>query len=234
VISQREKIRQLNAFLDRFSALSNVVTPTYSRFLYDYEKAKNRFINQERINLDTLNIFDVLGFGRDEKCHSRVLAWLLDRRDEIGSHYQGSKFFEIFCAKLNLPREYATTTYEVHRECQGKFSTIDIEIVKPAKFIIHIENKVGATEGHDQLERESRDLMRKQDEYGIATNHVHGYYLTPYGVPPKKRSPFKPLSWSVIHACLSSFTSDKTPFKLGWFLDQYSSTIFSHVLRRSE
>lgn len=200
------------------------------KFINEVSQAKKRFIKNEAKHLEFLNIFDVLGFKTDEVRHSRVLAWLFNREKVAGRHFQEKLFFKEFCKSLGLPLRYANENYSVTSEESGEESRIDISIKCPSRFIIHIENKVHAGEGYQQLKKEWDDLKKNQYAYHIPDKNIHAYFLTKTGYLPSESYGFKSLSWEQIGNIVRGCTSNKLPVKLQWFLNQYLMTINEHIL----
>jgi hypothetical protein len=74
------------------------------------------------------NILSVLELADKEIFHSKILAWLLNKK---GTHGQGNRFFSIFLmelAALGLSSEYAFLDYTVGKEEAGSSSRIDISV----------------------------------------------------------------------------------------------------------
>jgi hypothetical protein len=188
---------------------------------------KKEYFRRERNELTTLNVFDVLTFARDEVIHSKVIAWLLD---PAGSHMHENLFFKIFLGELGISPAYADFEYQVSTEVSGESSRIDIEILSFQAFVIHIENKIGASEGENQLMNEWTDLQRRANAQEIPKSSRHGLFLTPTGHLPSMHAGFKALSWVTILSCVKTFSEEIESQKLIWFLDQYRQTILTHII----
>lgn len=191
---------------------------------------------------DDFNLFEVMGVAGDEVRHSRVLAWLLDRRLEQGSHAQGSLGFRLFIEELGRElgaestptiTSYPDEPYWVRCEVSGSQSRIDIEIASRGKFIIHIENKIWSSEGADQTNREWRDLERRAKELEIPTANAHGIFLTLDGCRPQNPH-FVPVEWRRIANVLDKFAEEAKARDVKWFADHYAKAVRKLVLTQSK
>ncbi len=175
---------------------------------------RKKWAERQRGSAEDFNLFEVLGVATDEVRHSRLLAWLLDHRIERGTHAQGSLGFRLFleelCDELHWQSSddvlgYALENYWVRCEVTGDQSRVDIEIASPAKFLIHIENKIMAGEGEDQTKREYEDLRRRASALGIAESKTHGIFLSPAGTRPSNVG-FHAVRWSRIGDVFARFS----------------------------
>lgn len=183
-----------------------------------------------------LNCWAILGLEQSEVQHSRVLAWLLDRR---GSHAQGSLFLQHICTEIlsgnTLPDSCFRENYRVRTEVAHERSRIDIEVLSKT-FVIHFEVKVTAREGEAQTDRERHDLQQKATSLSIPAERVFGVYLTRDGSPCGDRSVFAPVGWkrivrAVTRAADHIRSSCRDNVYLPWVLDKYVETIDVRVLR---
>jgi hypothetical protein len=116
------------------------------------------------LTAERFNIFDILGLR--ENHHSRFLAFLLD---PTAAHDQGARFLRAFVARLtNLPcygQGDAETTIDWEnwseddwRRCRVRLENpadeqgrIDVVLYLNNGAVVAIENKVGASEGNNQI-----------------------------------------------------------------------------------
>jgi hypothetical protein len=194
------------------------------------EVREERKENQKTIAED-INIFEILGFTDDEVKHSKFLAWLLDPEE---THAQGNLFFKHFLKSAELPIKYADLPYKVKTEVNHEESRIDIEIKSEKNFLIHIENKVSASEGDEQLQRETRDLERKRMELKIRSENAHALYLIPKGKLPDRAEKFQVLYWRKIADAVRIFENDAKAERAKWVAEQYLYSINKHITNLEE
>ena len=207
-----------------------------SGVLGGFEEAWRRRLDNEASTSPNVNPWVVLEVEHKELLHCRILAWLLDRR---GSHAQGSDFFRAFLTAFNedlrLEDGFADQPYRVSTEETHEESRIDLE-VQGTTYLLHVEAKVRANEGHQQLQRESLDLRRTAASRGIAPERARGIFLAvePAGVlcPPD----FSPISWSQVGRLVGHFAGEVSRRhpennRLPWLLECYQRVISDHVLR---
>jgi hypothetical protein len=235
--------RDLDAhrFAQRISDLTTQIAAVRQRALKRKEHLANTIVGElevasserqrrEASESPNLNCWDVLGLQYSELDHSRVLAWLLDRRQ---SHGQGATFFrELLRATqevISLPIACADEPYRVRTEVSHARSRIDIEVMGPT-FLLHIENKVNAEEGDDQTCRERDDLKAKAVSRQIGAERVWGLYLTPDGRPCLDQEKFRAISWTTVVAALESATdaivvAHRNNTYLPWVLRGYANVV---------
>jgi hypothetical protein len=169
----------------------------------------------------------------DELRNSMILAWLLDRRIEHGTHAQGSLGLQLFLEELQADldpartlhiEEYPHERYWVRREVASSESRVDIEIAAGNRFIIHIENKIQSCEGDDQTHREWRDLNRRADSLGIPPAHRHAIFLTLDGQAAEDAH-FRPVGWDRIGHVLSKFAEQARPPCVRLFARHYAEAV---------
>lgn len=192
-----------------------------------FSEARKKRIDRQRTTAEDINIFEILDFRDNEVRHSKFLAWLLDPE---GTHAQGNLFFKCFLKSAELPIKYADAPYKVKPEVTHKESRIDIEIKSEKNFLIHIENKVSASEGDEQLQRETRDLERKSRELEVSSENAHALYLTPQGELPDKSGEFKALSWRKVANAVNMFEAEAKAERAKWVAEQYSDSIKKHIM----
>ncbi|WP_165056992.1 PD-(D/E)XK nuclease family protein [Adlercreutzia sp. ZJ176] len=143
---------------------------------------------------DQFNLFDVLGIARAEIRHSNVLGWLLDPNDNHGlgdavirgflTHIAaaGNDNVDIFDALLLDCHDFT-----VRRE----WRSIDILAVSASeRYVICIENKIGAGEHDDQLNRYRRIV---ESQYPQCRRVF--IYLSPNGADPSDPEHWCPMSY---------------------------------------
>jgi hypothetical protein len=172
-------------------------------------EALERFVveNDELLTLESLigrfNIFDALGIARAEIRHSNFLAFILDPAE---SHGQGQLFLKAILMDLlkNAPADKRPLSpidldgtdlrgVEVKRE----WNNIDLLITgKEPRFAVVIENKVGAQDHSNQLNRYSRTIRKSYpDQKALYV------YLTPDGDDPSEETevPWLSYTYAEIH-----------------------------------
>ena len=185
--------------------------PMLDRFRIAFEGWR---ISQES-TAEEFNLLDVLDVARDEVSHSKLLAWLLDRRIERnGTHAQGNLGFRLFLVELRrelkLSPECAEVPYWVRTELAGDKSRIDLEIAARGQFVIHIENKIHSAEGFDQTNREWADLTKRAELLAVPSNAVRGIFLTVTGGAAENAN-FVPISWDRVARVLDKFAAKAKP-----------------------
>jgi hypothetical protein len=208
--------------------------------LAGYNTSRKAWAEAQQATAGDFSIFEVLNIIDDEQRHSRILAWLLDKRIEIGTHAQGSLGFRLFLEtlkdKLNLPDSldaYSQMPYWVRRELCGETSRIDIEIAARRGFILHIENKIGSPEGKDQTDREWEDFVRRANELEVPKGNRKALFLTPTGRDPTNPK-FIPVSWDDIVAILKKFADAAKPPAVKLFANHYAQALRRFVVSELE
>ncbi|MCH5276534.1 MAG: PD-(D/E)XK nuclease family protein [Desulfovibrionaceae bacterium] len=148
---------ELENFLKSFSNIlqnnsqKNISVTELSSFLNSFKK----HLERERKSGQTINIFDVLGLGHDEKKHCMFLAWLLDPR---GSHGHGGLFFHACIAQLTAyqgDKDILSGNYTVRTErCPLGDMADRVDIVCEGRdFLCYIEAKIDTWEHGNQTIR---------------------------------------------------------------------------------
>jgi hypothetical protein len=210
---------------------------TFQHLLRRHENSRQSYTKRQRESAEDFNLIAVLQVTDDEKRHSGMLAWLLDRRIEhLGTHAQGSLGFQLFLREMGLPAGYARERYWVRCEVAGEESRVDIEVAARGQFIIHIENKLRAAEGEDQTDREWRDLHGRADALGIARsgrqNAVHAIFLSRDDDLPQNPN-FVPISWSRIAGVLEAFAARAKPTDVKLFAAHYAKALRKFTVTKS-
>lgn len=203
------------------------------KLLDGFQEARAAWEAKQVVVADDFNLFEVMGIADDEVTHSKILAWLLDRRLEYGSHAQGNLGFRLFLQELGADlgadsspqvTRYPDEPYWVRCEVCGDESRVDIEIAARGKFIIHIENKIGASEGEDQTHREWRDLKRRANELAIPLSNIHAIFLTLDACSPANRH-FLAVGWHRIVNVLERFADQAQAEEVRLFAAHYGKAI---------
>ena len=166
-------------FVNGWPSSQNNDLSIWKTFLNGFKEKYSESLNDIRKNVPQANIIKVLNLGYDELRHSRMLAWLLDKK---ASHMQGKLFFFHFLDTLGIKKskEYQGQYY-VERERPDR---IDISIYSPNKFAIFIENKVRNDERDRQLDDEYNSLKKWSMEWNIGEKNRHLVFLTIDGRSP--------------------------------------------------
>jgi hypothetical protein len=192
------------------------------KLLSGYHAAVLRSRKSQHRTAEEFNLFSLLDIANDERRHSVLLAWLLDRR---GTHAQMESGLKALLHELHLDPGFAERPYHVRREVAGEQSRIDVEVSSRGSFLIHFENKIWAGEGENQLERESEDLLRRAEELGVPPAQVHAYYLTPTGGLPSNPGLFKPLRWTTIAKVFGRYSEQAQAESVRWFTRHYAEAL---------
>ena len=195
-----------------------------------YTKVFRCWRDQQRSVAQDFNLIHLLGLTNDENRHSDVLAWLLSKDTFDATHSQGNLGFSIFLKALNLPQNWSETKYVVIRESQHLLSRIDIEVFAQGEFLIHIEVKVAAPVGKNQLERESKDLCELAQRMSIPRSAVIAYFLTPNGCLPPNPGVFAKLSWADLIPVFKEFSIQAEAERVRWFASHYSEAIERFIM----
>jgi len=210
------------------AAEANQELRAFRAFFPGYDEALERWRKQQEDKADDFNLLAVMNLTGKELLHSRILAWLLDwDMTSLGTHAQGSLGFRFFLEEFGLPVKYAEGTYRVRREERGDESRIDVEVAERRKFVIHIENKIGAGEGDDQTNREWRDLQERAES--LDCTEYHALYLTPNGMKPSNAN-FHPISWRQVATVLDRFAAEVKPKDVSLFAQHYAKVLRTHII----
>jgi hypothetical protein len=199
------------------------------RLLVGYGTAAENHRRQQQEHADDFNLLVVMRWTGKEIRHSMVLAWLLDHdMHKLGTHAQGRLGFRLFLQQFGLPTHYADCKYWVRREVAGDDSIVDIEIACRGQFLIHIENKIWASEDTDQTNREWADLRRRAAGLGLNAEavgaSVHALFLTPHGTKPLNEH-FCSISWGRVIRVLEAFAAEAKPVDVKLFAAHYARAL---------
>jgi len=152
---------------------------TFSPFLSEFSLVRERSRKIARVQAPEFNIFDLLGVARDEvHTHSSIIADLLN---PSGRHGQGTLFLDAFveiglekAPENSALREFIQSPNRhessVLTEMHSQFGRLDIVILNPSiGFLCVIENKVGAIEQVQQLERYNLWMNTMHQDYPLHT-----------------------------------------------------------------
>ncbi len=196
--------------------------------LDEFKQSRETWQEHQISDADGFNLFETMGVSWKEACHSNLLAWLLDHRiGRYGTHAQGSLgflcFLQVLGRELGLRESYAKDeAYFVRREHAGAESRIDIEVACRRRFIIHLENKIGAEEGQEQLRREWEDLQSRRIELDVLPENCHAIYLTLDATVPSFPA-FKALAWCQVAEVFEEFGRRACAAHVGLFAKHYAA-----------
>jgi len=210
----------------------------FSELIERFHEARERYRRRQEDTAEDFNALEVLQLTHNEVRHSMALAWLLDQDlYRLGTHAQGSLGFRLFLGEFGLPMRYADCRYWVKREVASEKSIVDIEVAARGHFVIHIENKIRASEGADQTPREWADLLRRATELELSVNHpdppIHAFFLTPLGAEPLSQN-FKPISWRRIVKVLTAFAENAKPVDVKLFAAHYAKAIERFIITQPQ
>ena len=132
---------------------------------------------------DQFNLFDVLGIARMEIRHSNILGWLLDPNE---NHGLGDAVIRGFLNHVAMADSCGVDVFDaLLLDChdfavQREWRNIDILAVSTSeKYVVCIENKIGAGEHDNQLNRYRRIIESQYPTYRHAF-----IFLSPDGSDP--------------------------------------------------
>jgi hypothetical protein len=206
-------LSQIGELLDRYREfVKRGERDALDRFASDFDRLRSgvagvleRVYERERRTASRFNFMEALGVERDETIHSKFLSHILD---PSGSHGQGPFFlnsFLRFCEREIegftgiLQRDITRQDFVfVKTEYFSGYGRPDIlASCRDPTFALIIENKIGAADQDQQLQRYWCLLRR---HFTFAGKNTALIYLTPSGRPPEEKS------WipnDVRYACMS-------------------------------
>jgi PD-(D/E)XK nuclease superfamily len=205
----------------------------FTTLLDGFRQSRTEWEAKQVKSADEFSLFRVMDVEEDEVTHSKLLAWLLDRRIEKGSHAQGNLGFRYFIEELGpelgakpSPQimSYPDQPYWVRCEVRGKKSRVDIEIAASGRFIIHIENKIKSQEDKRQTHREWWDLEKRRQELGVPASNVHAVFLTLDGHSPKNKH-FVAIGWHRLVRVFERFAERCEPPEVRLFVTHYAEAV---------
>ena len=185
--------------------------------------------------LSEFNLFRLLGLGSAEGIHSRILAWLLNPRE---NHRLGAAFLKGFLA--------ATTSWDVsgadwsaaqvqrewHNAVDGQQGFLDLLIRDEGqRFLCAIENKVYSGEHSGQLTRYRRALENRYPDF------TRRYlFLSPWGILAQdaaERKHWQSVDYGVIRQLVDEVAqdfADSVSAEVLAFLRQYADIVRRRIL----
>lgn len=185
--------------------------------------------------LSEFNLFRLLGLGGSEETHSRVLAWLLNPRE---NHRLGEAFLNRFMA-ATMPLDGAGADWsaaQVQREWQnavdGQGGRLDLLILDEGQqFLCAIENKVRSGEHSDQLTRYRRALENRYPDF------TRRYlFLSPWGTLAQdaaERKHWQAVDYGIIRQLVAETAQDFADASSAAalaFLRQYADVLRRDIL----
>lgn len=226
------KLGELTNILDGFEQATIIRDTTQKKLIEDslsgFREARRHRQMAMATSADDFNFLRVINRHHHELTFSSILAWILNPE---GTHAQGKLGFRLFLEELGFPVEaFIKEWFSVTTELAGEESRIDVEILSPGKFLIHVEVKVYASEGKNQLEREMGDLRKRAALHKIPEGHFHAFYLTANGGLPSKNAGFQALGWLTIQKLSARFSQEAAAPRIKWFAEEYSRAISEIVM----
>lgn len=188
--------------------------------------------------LGEFDAFDFLGVSTSEEIHSRVLAWLLNPRE---NHSAGDFFLTSFLVKAKAVTDqqvhavdWSTTSIrrEWHNVVDGKTGFLDILILNAgASFACAIENKIFSGEHDEQLTRYRKALRQEYESF----RRVH-LFISPQGDPPRQpreQQHWQAMNYRVIHGLVERTIGegvDPANEEVKAFLHQYAMTLRRRIV----
>lgn len=192
--------------------------------------------------LTGVNIFEILGISSTEIRHSRMLAWLLNPKE---NHQLRDKFFKKLLLKIlennDGVNEIKATDIilkdfsdaQIFRESK---ENIDILFHSPTqKFNLIIENKIFTQDHDNQLKKYRSFINSEYQDY-----HNFHLYLSPSGTAPidadeEERAYWKLLSYQEVSDILIEITTDETiDDKVKYIIQEYNDNIRRNILNDQE
>ena len=188
--------------------------------------------------LAEFDLFTFLDLSTSEEVHSRILAWLLNPKE---NHSMGDFFLTNFllatkAATDDQIRAIDWSESTVQREWRnvvgGKTGFLDILILNTgAAFVCAIEDKILAGEHGEQLTRYRQAL---EQEYG-AFHRTH-LFLSPQGTPParpEERSVWTPVDYGTVLRLVEMTNRSDAGCQdrvVAAFLQQYATTLRRRIV----
>ena len=188
--------------------------------------------------LAEFDAFALLGVSTSEETHSKILAWLLDPRE---NHSAGDFFLTEFLLETKAATDEQVRAIDwsetsVQREWRnlvdGKTGFLDILILNArASFACAIENKIFSEEHGQQLTRYRQALNQ---EYG--SSHRSHLFVSPRGTTPKcpKEQRFwTPIDYGTILRVVEKTLEcgvDRQDRAVIAFLQQYATTLRRRIV----
>ena len=189
--------------------------------------------------LAEFNLFRLLGLGSYEETHSRVLAWLLNPRE---NHRLGAAFLNRFLA-ATMPLDgagadgsAAQVQREWHNAVDGQQGFLDLLIRDEGqRFLCAIENKVYSGEHSGQLTRYRRALENRYPDF------TRRYlFLSPWGTLAQdavERGHWQSVDYGIIRQLVDEVAqdfADSSSAEVPAFLRQYANVLRRDILGDTE
>ena len=188
--------------------------------------------------LDRFNIFEAVGLVRQEIRHSKFLAFLLDPNE---THGMGDAFVKRLLqrAVMDAPNVSAPVTpielslWDIGQmEVQREWKRIDIFLLdEREKLAVIIENKIGAGEHGDQLDRYYEAVREQYPDYRLLA-----LYLTPGGDEPSHPD-YLPVDYRAVCEILDSLAESRASVAepdLRVLITHYTEMLRRHIVGDSE
>jgi hypothetical protein len=203
----------------------------YKTLLKGYRDARHRWETLQQVRPTDFDFFELASIQYDELRHSKILAWMLERRVERGTHGQGSLGFRMFLQTLGgkLDPSYADEQYIVQREVSCDKSRTDIEVAAYGKFIIHIETKILSNEnvseiGAGQTVQGLKGLNQRGRELLVLKPNRHALFLTINGDKPSEKE-FRIVTWTQIASVADLFSEKAKAAEISLFTSHYARSL---------
>lgn len=194
-----------------------------------------------QINSRKINIFEAAGLVRQEIRHSKVLSYLLKPNE---SHGLGDLFFKKL---ITHPVISDASMYSGNSNCPSALKMaindfddllvrpedmqIDILMWSPRnKIVVAIENKVGASEGSNQLKRYIVKIAEDARFKGYSRILL---YLTPYGDAGSNEE-WLAISYKLIIEILENITENSTNIETSLFVNHYIELIRKYIVKEED
>ncbi len=189
--------------------------------------------------LAEFNLFRLLGIGGSEETHSRILAWLLNPRE---NHRLGDAFLNRFLA-ATMPLDgsgadwsAAQVQREWHNAVDGQQGFLDLLILDEGqRFLCAIENKVYSGEHSQQLTRYRRALENRYPDF------TRRYlFLSPWGTLAQdaaERKHWQSVDYNLVCQLVAETAQDFANFisaDVLAFLRQYADVLRRDILGDTE
>ena len=189
--------------------------------------------------LAKFDVFAFLGVSTKEEIHSKILAWLLNPRENhsVGEFFLTNFLIETKAATETVVRAIDWSETSVRQEWRnivdGETGFLDILILNTgASFACAIENKILSGEHSEQLTR-----YRQAMEQDYGSFHRSHLFLSPQGTPPERleeRHFWIPVNYGTIlqlvQRTLEEDRVDLANEEVKAFLQQYATTLRRRIV----
>ena len=189
--------------------------------------------------LSEFNLFRFFDLGSYEETHSRILAWLLNPRE---NHRLGAAFLNKFLAATMPPERSGAdwSAARVQREwrnsVEGQQGFLDLLILDEGQqFLCAIENKVYSGEHSGQLTRYRQALENRYPDF------TRRYlFLSPWGTPAQdaaERNHWQPVDYNLVCQLVAETAqnfADSGNAEVLAFLRQYADLVRRSILGNAD